>query len=63
MKHDPIFVMLSSALAFTFDSTKFFGVFSQRFIEFDAEVEIFTLVSVLFIPCLAVSVGVSKFSC
>ena len=59
MKHDPISVIITdiiiiSTLAFTFDSPNLL-VFSLKDLwKFDAEVEIFTLVSVLFIPCSAV---------
>ena len=63
MEHDPIFVLLS-ALAFTFTNSPNLLVFSLKDLwNFDAENEMFTLVSVLFIPWSAVSLCVFKFTC
>ena len=64
MKHDPVSVILS-ALAFTFtDSPNYLLVFSLKDLwNFDAEVEMLTLVSVLFIPCSVVSLCVFNFTC
>ena len=64
MKHDLISVILSS-LAFTLIHQIYWCFHSKNkdLWKFNAEVEMFTVLSVLFISCSAVSLGVFKFPC
>ena len=61
MKHDPVSVIIIFGIYFWF--TKFIGVSLKDLWDFDAKVEIFTLVSVLFISCSAVSFDIFKSAC